>query len=167
MIKIFILVSVLALLVFSMTSYMQRKEKNEALYGPLSFEEVVTLMRLDDKATLIDVRTVEEFEERSYQGSLNVPLSTIKESIETVIPDKETHLILICRSGNRSLQAIEILKAMGYKNLFDGGGLPEDLSAYEWKEESHDWPVQVHDGPMLRIQKKQKKKNNNRGEKHN
>lgn len=97
----------------------------------VTFQEALDLMEENEEAVLIDVRTVEEFEERSYHESINVPLANIGNSIETVVPNKQTPVILICRSGNRSAQAAEILQSQGYDNLFDGGGLPEDLSEYE------------------------------------
>lgn len=70
---------------------------------------------------LLDVRTPAEISERSIAGSLNIPLQEIEQRLSEIPQDKK--LLVICRSGNRSRQAIQILSKHGYKELYnvDGG----------------------------------------------
>lgn len=79
-----------------------------------------------DKTHLIDVRTPEEFADGHIPGSINIPVQEI-ESIAEIIPDQEATLLIYCRSGNRTVTAAKALKDMGYKVIFDLGG----ISAYE------------------------------------
>ena len=69
---------------------------------------------------LLDVRTVAEFQERHVVGAVNVPLQEIEQRLNEV--PKDITLLVICRSGNRSRQAIEILHKHGYKKMFNVAG---------------------------------------------
>ena len=43
--------------------------------------------------------------------------------IETMVKDKNTHIIVYCRSGNRSATAAQKLIDMGYKKVYDLGAM--------------------------------------------
>lgn len=72
---------------------------------------------------LIDVRTKEEFEESYIDGAELLPLDEIERRAGEVIPDKNAEIMVYCRSGKRSRAAAEILDEMGYKHIYDMGGL--------------------------------------------
>jgi rhodanese-related sulfurtransferase len=40
-----------------------------------------------------------------------------------MIPDKEAKIVVYCRSGRRSAEAAKVLKELGYKNVYDLGGI--------------------------------------------
>ena len=82
-------------------------------------------------ALLIDVRMPEEYEEGHIPGSKNIPLSSIRE-VSSLADDFELPLFVYCRSGARSSRAVYALKAMGYTNVKNVGG----ISAYTGKLES-------------------------------
>jgi cysteine synthase/rhodanese-related sulfurtransferase len=70
------------------------------------------------KQALIDVRTVEEFAPEHLAGSVNVPLADLAAGTAAGLPeDKHTEILAICRVGERSLQALLILKSMGYHRV--------------------------------------------------
>jgi len=70
---------------------------------------------------LVDVRTVEEFDEGHVAGSVNIPLDSIHDSVELL--NRYENIILICRSGNRSGEAKSILeKEYKFENVYNGGG---------------------------------------------
>ncbi len=73
------------------------------------------------EATLVDVRSVEEFEDGTVQGAVNIPLHTIPVRVEEI---KALHrpIIVFCRSGARSYQATTWLKQNGVE-VIDGGGI--------------------------------------------
>ncbi|HEY4618880.1 MAG TPA: rhodanese-like domain-containing protein [Flavobacterium sp.] len=70
-------------------------------------------------AFLVDVRTPEEFAEGHVKGSTNIPLDQVVNQLAK-FKDKE-HIIVFCRSGNRSGQAKMILEQNGFKNVTNGG----------------------------------------------
>ena len=70
---------------------------------------------------LIDVRTSAEYRRGHLPGSINIPLSHIKD-VQKYAPNKNTPIHLCCKSGSRSAQAKSILTSMGYMNITDMGG---------------------------------------------
>ncbi len=73
---------------------------------------------------LIDVRTKEEFDDGHIEGALNIPLETIHDGIDlTQVTNKETPLLLYCRTGRRSTTAGQILVKNGYKYVVNFGGV--------------------------------------------
>lgn len=74
---------------------------------------------LENGAVVIDVRTIEEFEEGHVQGSKNIPLNTIGSHLDG-IKDLNKPVITCCRSGARSGSAATILKQHGV-DAINGG----------------------------------------------
>jgi len=73
---------------------------------------------------IVDVRTPEEYAAGHIPGAKLIPLQTIEEGIKAI--DKKQEMVLVCRSGNRSAQAYEILAGMGYSSLKNmTGGMTE------------------------------------------
>ncbi|MCS6818911.1 MAG: rhodanese-like domain-containing protein [Chitinophagales bacterium] len=68
---------------------------------------------------LVDVRTPEEFSEGSAPGAVNIPLHEIPNRLNEFKGKK--HIVVFCRSGNRSAQAQRILKENGFNNVINGG----------------------------------------------
>ena len=73
-------------------------------------------------AQLVDVREPAEFKQGHIKGALNIPLSTIP-SAEKKLPQKDEALYVYCLSGGRSGRACSQLKAMGYTNVTNIGGI--------------------------------------------
>jgi rhodanese-related sulfurtransferase len=78
---------------------------------------------IDSGAVIIDVRTGGEYRHSHVESSINVPLHDIRNRIGEVVRDKNTVILLYCRSGNRSFTAKRILKKLGYKNVYNLGSL--------------------------------------------
>lgn len=77
-----------------------------------------------NKAILIDVRTIEEYENGHIEGAINIPLNTInKDSIEKVTDSKIDNIIVYCQSGNRSREASIKIIELGYTNVYDLGSI--------------------------------------------
>jgi phage shock protein E len=76
---------------------------------------------LNKGATVIDVRSEAEFQERHLPGAINVPLSRLGDEIARLAPNKEQPLLLHCLSGTRSGAGEATLKKMGYHNVFNLG----------------------------------------------
>ncbi|MBQ9511418.1 MAG: rhodanese-like domain-containing protein [Clostridia bacterium] len=76
------------------------------------------------EAVMIDVREEEEYITGHAIGARMLPLGDISsETVEKIVPRKDTPIILYCRSGARSAVAAQMLDEMGYTRVFDAGGL--------------------------------------------
>jgi rhodanese-related sulfurtransferase len=81
------------------------------------------------KPFLVDVRTPEEFAAGSVKGAVNIPLDEVESRI-TEFQGKE-EIVVFCRSGNRSAQAISILAANGITNVTNGGSWEDVAEKYK------------------------------------
>lgn len=73
---------------------------------------------------LIDVREKDEFSEGTIPGSKNLPLSTLESNLGS-LPNKDEKIYLFCHLGQRSDMARRLLKAYGYTNVTNIGGIAE------------------------------------------
>ncbi|MFZ3155624.1 rhodanese-like domain-containing protein [Pseudomonas sp.] len=83
------------------------------------------------ESILIDVRSADEFAAGALPGAEQIDYEQIASRISALAPDKDTPIILYCRSGRRSGIAEESLRAMGYSNLINAGGYDELKLALE------------------------------------
>jgi rhodanese-related sulfurtransferase len=70
---------------------------------------------------LIDVRESYEFSQIHIDGAKLVPLGDLPRRIKEVA-SPEQELIVMCRSGSRSSYALQQLKSMGYKKVYNLNG---------------------------------------------
>lgn len=89
----------------------------------LTKEEVNQMLKNHTNVVLLDVRSHQEYEEGHLNGAINIPTYDIYRNAPRIIKDKDTIIIAYCTVGLRSRNAINILRKMGYKNLYhlDGG----------------------------------------------
>lgn len=67
---------------------------------------------------LLDVRTVEEFDEARIPGAVNVPLDELPGRIAEISRiAEEIPIVVVCRSGNRSIMAAKILRYSGLTEM--------------------------------------------------
>jgi len=76
--------------------------------------------RLDDGAVLIDVRETEEYVEAHVPGALLMPLSELPGRIDDL--PEGSPLLIICRSGARSMKAGQLLAGAGHDPINVAGG---------------------------------------------
>ena len=90
----------------------------------MASEFAVIQSKIKDRAQLLDVRTAEEFDSGHFAGAINLDVEDI---IAGKLPDaaKDAQLYVYCRSGNRSAQAVSLLKQAGFTNITDLGGLTD------------------------------------------
>ena len=70
---------------------------------------------------IIDVREPFEYQSDHVDGAINIPpmeLMSGAAALDNV--DKDTEIILYCKTGSRSNVAIQILKQQGFTNLTNG-----------------------------------------------
>jgi phage shock protein E len=68
-------------------------------------------------AVVLDVRTEAEWNEGHLEGAVLIPYDRIEAGITTVTVDKQSRIYLYCRSGRRTVIAIDALKKAGYEDL--------------------------------------------------
>ena len=73
-----------------------------------------------DGAQIIDVRSKAEYKQGHISKSKNIPLDRLSAALRNM--DKEKPVITCCRSGARSERAKNILRASGFKEVYNGGG---------------------------------------------
>ena len=87
-------------------------------------------------ATLIDVRSKEDWESGHARGAKHLDRGEIELEIEEQVPDLDQRIICYCGGGSRSALVAESLQKMGYRNVrsMSGGfrawksaGLPSDV----------------------------------------
>ena len=98
------------------------RQAERAGYRFLTPEEAKARLDAGDGALLLDVRTQEEFDEGHIPGAICMPNELITPDMPFAF-DKDTELLLYCRSGRRSAEAAEKLVKMGYTNVADFGGI--------------------------------------------
>lgn len=74
-------------------------------------------------ASIVDVRTVDEFEDGAYPGAVNIPVNQIQRRAHEIPKDKP--VVVYCASGARSTVAMSVLKALGWPEVVNAGGLDD------------------------------------------
>ena len=99
----------------------------EKIMKSVSVDELNEIINEGKDVQLIDVREPFEWDAANV-GGVHIPLATIPTNVDKI--DKDKQVVVICRSGKRSANAIQFLEAQGYDKLYnlDGGLLA-------WKEE--------------------------------
>ena len=76
--------------------------------------------RRDEGAVVIDVRQPDEYEDAHVPGARLIPLGEVNQRLHEVPADRE--VLLICRTGVRSLKAAEVMAAAGRRPVNIAGG---------------------------------------------
>jgi len=84
-------------------------------------------------AYIVDVRTAEEYKESHIKGCVHIPIDQIENVLERIIPDKSKKIIFYCAKGSRSQQAVEKALELGYRYVYNLGGI-------------NDWPYEKTSG---------------------
>jgi len=92
-------------------------------YQQISQEEAKEMM--DTKEVIIlDVREQSEYDSGHIPGAVLLPVGTIDEdTAAATIPDKDSTVLVYCRSGNRSKTAASALAELGYTGIYEFGGI--------------------------------------------
>ncbi|MEN8927433.1 MAG: rhodanese-like domain-containing protein [Flavobacteriales bacterium] len=72
-------------------------------------------------AIIVDVRSKGEYSTGHIEGSLNIPVEGIRKNIGKLEGKQDTPIITCCASGMRSATAKGVLKAKGFKQVYNGG----------------------------------------------
>jgi phage shock protein E len=102
----------------------------ETLPDSVDVQTVNGLMN-DPEVFLIDVREPYEYEAGHIPGITLIPMGDIASRLNEIPTDKE--VIITCRSGNRSGQVADYLRAQGFTNVhnMEGGILAWEAAGFE------------------------------------
>ena len=115
--KIIIMISLVLLL----CGCGEKKEEKGAEITSVTCERALDLQA--DEGILVDVREKDEYEESHLEGAVNIPYTTIKDKIDDYVVDKDSVIIVYCKSGKRSAIAAQSLSEAGYTKIFDLGSI--------------------------------------------
>lgn len=130
--KIILLIIIVIIIIMGVVFKMNKKEnviKKDTDIQHVSMNDIVQIMEENENYIILDVRTLEEYTQGHIPNAICIPNETIDESVVNKLPDKNQMILVYCRSGNRSKQAAEKLKKLGYTNLIEFGGI------IDWKGE--------------------------------
>ena len=95
----------------------------DSSYQQITQEEAKEMMDTQE-VIILDVREQDEYDGGHIPGALLLPVGTIDETTAAeVIPEKDSTVLVYCRSGNRSKTASSTLAELGYTNLYEFGGI--------------------------------------------
>jgi rhodanese-related sulfurtransferase len=84
--------------------------------------------RRENGAFMLDVRTIEEWNAGHISGATLIPLDQLSTRYNELPVDQE--IVIYCRSGNRSAQALSLLSDVGILDIFSmDGGINNWISA--------------------------------------
>lgn len=92
-------------------------------YEQITPQQAKAIMDTEKDYVIIDARTEEEFSEGHIEDAILIPEYEIKDRAEKELPNKDTLILVYCRSGRRSKIASEELVKLGYTNVKEFGGI--------------------------------------------
>jgi len=126
---IFIILIIIGGAILMLNNDKNIEQPKEATIKYVSMDEIVQIMEENTNYIILDARTYEEYNEGHIPNAICIPNETINDDIYEQLPNKEQLILIYCRSGNRSKQAVAKLKNLGYTNLVEFGGI------IDWKGE--------------------------------
>ena len=92
-------------------------------YRHITQDEALKIIKFDPRAILLDVRTQEEYCKKHITDAVLLPVEDMREGVLSKLADKNATIIVYCLIGKRSKEAASILKANGYKNVYEMGAI--------------------------------------------
>ncbi len=87
--------------------------------------DLVDKLNMPDKPLILDIREVDEFDAMRIKDSMFVPRGLLEqacdwdydETVPELVKARDREIIIVCRSGTRSILAAVTMQLMGYKNV--------------------------------------------------
>lgn len=92
-------------------------------FPDISPAQAVQVMN-QDRALLLDVRSIAEWREGHILNATHIPLGELPGRLKELEKHRGAPVVVVCRSGSRSASACSLLKKQGFEQLHNlGGGL--------------------------------------------
>lgn len=95
------------------------KDKSDSIGTNLSATEFSDKLKENPEATVIDVRTPEEFSNGHVANSININLNSDNFDSQISLIDKSKPVFVYCLSGNRSTSAAGKMRSAGFKEVYE------------------------------------------------
>ena len=106
-------------------------QESSAGYQQITAEEAKEMIDTLDDEIILDVREQDEYDAKHITDAILLPVGMIDEDTAAgVIPEKDSVVLVYCRSGNRSKTASNKLVQLGYTQIYEFGGI-------------NDWPYET------------------------
>ena len=92
-------------------------------YKNINNEELQKIIKQNENALILDVRSLGEFRSGHIPKSKNIPVQDISSSIYTLDEYKDDDVIVYCASGRRSASAANTLTRNGFNKVYNLGGI--------------------------------------------
>ena len=111
------------LLTLSGALFAEEKNPNIRIINVQEANKLIEKNNENPEFVILDVRTTEEHESGHIPGSANINYKSSKFRDQISELDKEKIYLTYCRSGGRSTKSAEIMKEVGFENIYmiDGG----------------------------------------------
>lgn len=101
----------------------EEPEMEKNTYQQITQDEAKRMMDEQD-VVILDVREQSEYDGGHIAGAVLLPVGSIgEESAAAAIPEKDSAVLVYCRSGNRSKTASAALAELGYTQVYEFGGV--------------------------------------------
>lgn len=98
-------------------------------FDSITPKQASALLQNDTTITLLDVRSMGEFEQAHIEGAMLIPVEILSENLSKLQGKSNKKIIVYCRSGSRSVKASRMLADHGFMPLNVEGGM------VEWEKE--------------------------------
>ena len=97
-------------------------------YGDVTVQEARSLIEDKPDLVILDVSTTSEYEDGHIEGAVNIPVQELSARLDEL--SNEDELLVYCRTGNRSAQAVDILQDVGFTEIYHmNAGITEWIEA--------------------------------------
>ncbi len=94
--------------------------------GELFPWDIEDMLESEEELMILDIREPYEYRNMWIKNAVNVPRGVLEtacewgfdETIPTLVRSRDKKILVVCRSGNRSLLAAYVMKQMGYKYTY-------------------------------------------------
>lgn len=101
----------------------QPPDSSAAFYKQITQEEAKEMMTKNDGHIIVDVRRQDEYDEGHIPDAVLIPNESITDKQPEELPDLDQIILVYCRSGRRSKEASQKLADIGYKKVYEFGGI--------------------------------------------
>lgn len=109
-----------------MKTFKQLVSEHERLISEIMPWDLEQKLSGDHQPLVLDIREPEEFAAMHIDGSVNVPRGLLEaacdygysETLPALVEARAREVVVVCRSGNRSVLAAHTMQLMGYENVF-------------------------------------------------
>lgn len=102
------------LLILSGLGFLIYKFLNQSNDESINITKAKKLLKNNYFDFILDVRSEKEYQEGHYKNAINIPYKKISDNLNI---NKNSKILIYCRSGRRAKIALDKLKSYGFSNL--------------------------------------------------